>query len=295
MLKHEEKVFTYNEALPIWTIPKLPEVITFKNPSYEALLFRLLLGTINITHNHEKIIIKQRANYSILGIEQNTVLSSRNIQNCLGALNQVESVNTYFKRNRKNTDVFEQVLLEFTNYFFQRDKGAHTTAFVHLYRCIEYMSYCFPLIYASKTQDYSGTYKSLKNFLSGEQKSELKFFKAFQATLMGSSFLNSKIHLDIVSPTSDMKDIFNEIIRELCRGNIDSDSGGVITIKYEAFFDFIINLRNRYFHFMTGTNMKNISSKDISMDYFFKSVNEQIANWISLIYFEICRFGIENI
>jgi len=57
----------------------------------------------------------------------------------------------------------------------------------------------------------------------------------------------------------------------------------------------VITMRNRYFHMLNGIERTNITSEKIQMDFFFKTFNEIAVNWLSFVYFEITKFGIEQI
>lgn len=247
-------------------------------------------------NNNDMKLIKQRVNYAHLGTKLNKKLSSSSISDCqLPISNNVQNFNLYIKRNRKNTLMFSKLLFEFSNFFYQKQKYSSIAAFVHLYRCIEYISYCFPLVYTSKAGDYKGTYDALKSFFSEEQKSELKFFKVFQNTLVDATILNLQLSIDIKAPDANMRNEFERILDDLCIGIPHSINSGSLTINYANLFDLIISLRNRYFHMLAGDNKKNIDTIKANMDYLFDSVNDHIANWIAFIYFEITRFGVENI
>jgi hypothetical protein len=46
---------------------------------------------------------------------------------------------------------------------------------------------------------------------------------------------------------------------------------------------------------LNGIERTNITSEKIQMDFFFKTFNEIAVNWLSFVYFEITKFGIEQI
>lgn len=295
-IQYQDKIFTYYDPLSLRSINVLPEVLTFNNPSKEALLFRLLLGTINISNNYDMFKIKQRINYAQLGTKTVGRLSALSIGDCqIPLLDNKDNFTKYMKRNRTNHEIYDKLLFEFSNYFYQKSKDSNIAAFVHLYRCIEFISYTFPLVYASKSNNYHGTYKALKSFFSEEQKSELKFFKAFQKSLIDESILNLQLVLDIITPDEEMGNRINAILRDVCFGLHSTDNGTSISINYGSLFDFIITLRNRYFHMLTGSGNRNIDDTSICIEYLFKSINDHVANWIAYIYYEITKFGFESL
>ena len=81
-------------------------------------------------------------------------------------------------------------------------------SFVHIYRTLEFMSYSFPMIYASKSMDYRGSYEHLKKFMNGDSDGELKFFKTFLKELFKNNILleNKKLK-------NETKEIVNKILK----------------------------------------------------------------------------------
>ncbi|AVQ98369.1 hypothetical protein OBCHQ24_04870 [Oceanobacillus iheyensis] len=292
---YESNIYIYEDAIPKRSEHLLPNVLTFDNPTRESVLLRLLLGTLNVTNKLDDIHIKQRINYSHLGMKTVTNLSKKSLADCqLNIYEDIDNFNRYIRRNRRNTAIFENLLFEYTSFIHQKMRKAHISGFVHLYRCIEYISYTFPLIYASKSTDYKGTFDALSSFFSN-QKSELKFFKKFQETLIGNDVLSLTVSLPINAPNVEMIDKFKSIItNNICRGILFDIRGNTLILEYKDLFDFIITLRNRYFHMLEGDGKRNIKEIDVSMDLFFETVNEVVANWIAYIYFEITKFGLEN-
>lgn len=293
--EYTDNIYIYTDAIPQRSQHLLPEVMKFSNPSKEAILYRLLLGTIDIRNKHNDIFVKQRTNYAHIGTKKVNRLGYKSIEDSeIVVYQDIENFNIYFKRNRKNTHIFENLLFEFSNFITQREKGSHISGFVHLYRCIEYISYTFPLIYAAKSNDFKGTYTTLQSFFA-EQKSELKFFKIFQKTLFDNSILESPISIRINAPNNDMGEKFKNIIEGICTGFPIEVSETELILNFEHIHDFILTLRNRYFHMLEGDNKRNIKAIDVDMDILFETVNEVVANWISYIYFEITKFGIESL
>jgi len=81
------------------------------------------------------------------------------------------------------------------------------------------------------------------------------------------------------------------IIQRLCSDLKPSTDGSVVEIRYLYLLDFMINLRNRYFHFQYDRS-DNISNLQFDSEAFFESLNDKFANWLALIYFEIMTQGV---
>lgn len=156
--------------------------------SYEAVLIRLLCGTVKIKYQIAGNEIKkdQRRNYTIPGDEENVSFSNAIIKKFFAFEHfrklEKKSIDRYLNNNRRNTFVHAELLSELTSAMIWAEISP-VEAFVHIYRALEFMSYSFPLIYAAKSMDYRGSYNNLKKFMNGDQDGELKFFKTFLSEL----------------------------------------------------------------------------------------------------------------
>ena len=182
-----------NNALPI------EMVISDRIPN-EAILIRLLCGTLKLKYplNGRDVEIEQRKNYSIPGIGENNGFKYKIIRDFFSfdhfRKTEKKSIDKYLNSNRRNFFVHSEVLSELTSAIIWM-KSSPIESFVHIYRALEFMSYSFPLIYASKSMDYRGSYGNLKKFMSGDSDGELKFFKIFLKELFKIIFcfsMNSK-------------------------------------------------------------------------------------------------------
>ena len=117
------------------------------------------------------------------------------------------------------------------------------------------MSYSFPLMYASKTRNYRGTYNSLKNFLKGDSDGELKFFERFLDELLQDSVTDQFLfEVDINSENiEELKQEFQEFF------NIDIFvfEENVLNFKFKNVMKMFLEIRNRYFHMLLGKGKNN--------------------------------------
>lgn len=298
-MKFDSGHFIYYDALPLWSRDNIPHQLQLTIPSHAAVLIRLLLGTLNLESKSSLgLRISQRVNYSRLGISQAKPDSRALFDSDLDIRADIEGFNKYLVRSRKNYVIYEAVLAEFSNFFIQKHRGSHVAGFVHLYRCLEQMSFSFPLIYAISSNSFKGSYESLKSYFlkTGTRGSELVFFKAFQAEVIDDAILSQPVDLKVKASDSTMLTLFNNIIVELCDSLAPTvDTGtGFSTISYKHLFEFFLRLRNRFFHYSSGSDKSNISSLGMDCDMFFETLNEILANWLSFICFEIFRIGFEN-
>lgn len=289
--------FSYHECIESRFLRHIkPEFSFSATPSNEAILIRLLLGTLKVTNLYTTDSFDQNNNYSILGIQTNSSLSSSIITNCLSPDYNINDVCKYIEKTKYvNNDFYLNLLEELSSYFYKKSKYSHTTCFLHLYRSIEYISYSFPLIYASISRDFYGSFNKLKNYFD-TSKSELVFFDEFIKKLLDIELLETPLtfNFDTLSPEVN-RNHFQIIKQILSTANIDNEVTNVsITTTYQNLLNLSINLRNRYFHFAVGGQRNIRPTEIIENDIFFSLINEELLNWISMIYFKILSASINK-
>jgi len=277
---------------------KIPEGLLLTAPSSEAVILRLLMGGLRLKQPSisSKLII-QNKNYTKLPFEASTKLSLSSINNvfCVDLTESEarDSCNKYFLKNRKNTFVHDQILFELTSYFVEEAKSP-IAAFVHLYRSLEFMSYSFPMIYASASRDYRGTYTSLKKFMGGDAAGELAFMKNFIRELFKDSRILS-YPFDIEVPIDNI-----EIVRKECEVAfkeqvVCSFEDSTFSIEFQHMMALFITLRNRYFHFLIGSNNNNFISRDYDINELFEAFNPHFINWIAIVFSKIVQHGFDTL
>lgn len=289
--------FRFSSSLPDEN--NLPKRLRLNDVSYEEYtIIRLIIGTLDIEHALSGDIIEQRKDFSKLSFQINARQNKTIISDCINPLkiNEFEKYISHVQYNNKR--FYQNLLSEFSNYFYFSNKGSNTTAFLHLYRSLEYISFTFPLIFTSIANDYFGAFEQLKSYFSTAN-SELKFFNNFINKLYSDSLiLDTHLNFLIVAPNDALKERYFKIIRSLVNSNnikafSEFDN---LAISYGSLLDFVINLRNRYFHFLSGTYQSNISSKEIpESDCFFAIINDHIFNWLSFILISIIKKKIVSI
>ena len=283
--------YTFQEAIDGRFIRHLrPEFDFGGSISQESTLIRLLVGTVSVSNNYSTDSFDQFNNYSVLGISENTTVSTRPIKECIEPVGKLTQLCTYLdKTKNSNNDYFLNLLEELTSYFYKKSKTSYTTAFIHLYRSIEYISYSFPLIYASVSKEYYGSFNKLKNYFD-TSKSELLFFDEFTKKVLDDSLLDTPLTFNFNTLSNTINRNHFQIIKKiLTTERIDNEIPNVsITTSYKHLLKLTIDLRNRYFHFAIGSGKRNIRGTEIiENDVFFSIINESVMNWIAIIYFEI--------
>ena len=284
--------FDYIENLDNVDLLNLPDSLRLnQTPSSEAVLFRLLLGSLSLKPNEAESIIEQKIYYGQL----KETFEDHDFQNPMQFWASpsfgLSDLDHYFKKNRSNKTLFDELLIEFSLFFVQKKRNNHTSAFLHLYRGLEYMSYSFPISFASRTNRYFTSFDTFKRFFINKEDGQLKFFREFIKSLFEKRFLENRLKLD----TYVGNDFFDKrklsIIKKLCSDFKYSTDGAVVEIEYVYLLDFMIAVRNRYFHFQYDRS-DNISNLHFDSESFFASLNDKFANWLTLIYLEIMTQGI---
>ena len=262
----------------------------------EAYLVRLLTGTLKIRNTFTGEEIAQQINYSRLGREFKRIPSTKPIKDALSSPLKIDDLENYLiKTNHINNSYYNLLLEEFCSYFISCGRNSHTKAFLHLYRVLEYISYSFPLIYSSYSRDYFGTYNKLKNYFD-TSKSELLFFDSFTEKILDNLLLDAELEFDFTSlPTILSRNYYQIIKKYIDASNLIVDNpNNNLSFQYRLFIKLIIDIRNRYFHFAIGGQRNIKSTEIIESDYFFKLINEEVINWITIVYFEILNHSISQ-
>lgn len=292
----QKGIYIYEDGLSNINNATLPnELVISERISNEAVLIRLLCGTLKIKYfidEDQKEIVQSR-NYSIPGNEDNSIYKNKILKDFFSFANfretEKKDVNKYINSNRRNHFIHEHLLTELTSAIIWIDSSP-IESFVHIYRALEFMSYSFPLIYASKSMDYRGSYEKLKKFMSGDSDGELKFFKLFLTELFRGNML-FQYEFDIFFMNGDEIPIKNELVRIISTPYYTFD-GNTMKIRFANIADLLITLRNRYFHMLVGKGTDNFY--DISYDKrdIFKAMNSVFINWLSMIYKEIVSYSV---
>lgn len=280
------------EALPLRVAKNLPtslRVSATKPTYYKSLTLRLLTGTINIECKKTSKIIEQRNNYSTLSFTPNTAAFKKSLMLAIPC-NLIE-YNDHLKRTlNRNFTFHRDIYFEFCGYFFQRGEGNEIGAFVHLYRILERIAYCLPLMWAAKAQDYKGTFDMLKSYFNDPKIGELKILKKFIADFVDDSYRKVQVTLNVHSIYPDWQKRYFKVLFDLLENSpslVSYTPNSQITVHFEALLDLMITIRNRYFHALTGQSNSFDCEQIVDSNEFFAILNEDLANWLSFLIIQI--------
>lgn len=143
----QKGIYIYEDNLKNIKNENLPsELVVSDRSSNEAILIRLLCGTLNIKYfiEEEEFRINQNSNYSVPGTEENSTFKNKIIKDFFSFENyrnlEKKAIDKYINLNRKNYFVHEELLFELTGAIIWM-KSSSIESFVHIYRSLEFISY----------------------------------------------------------------------------------------------------------------------------------------------------------
>lgn len=274
--------------------------LRIENNSSILNIFRIISGSINIEDTYTTKVYKLRKNHIKFPTELNSKLTSKTVLNNFPEEVTLEDLNNYFQKAKSNVKFYKSIEVELIKCIIAFEENRILESFFYLYRIIEGISYSIPLIYVSKNSDYNKTYKDLQSFFGKDKEGELGFFKRFVSeTFKDEDFYKSNIEIDLLE--IDLEEIrgryysiyLSKMQEKSVISKIENES---IKIKFIGFYDFLIVLRNRFFHNSKGSWRENLESTELLYpDLFFKPLIKHGINWVSLILFEIIKVDFAKI
>lgn len=272
--------------------------VALNNRSTILSILRIISGTLNCEDTYFNKKYKFRTNYIELPYSDNSIINQSTISDLFPEEVTLSDLNIFFRRSFQNTSFFKSIEVELTKCIIANKDESYIEAFIFLYRIIEGICYSIPLIYTSKATDFKSSYSSLKSFFSSNSKDgELSFFRKFISTVYADEdFFRSSIDLNlgVIDLEEIRREYFSVYKERVKRGNLmDETENEELNIGFVGFYDFIIEIRNRYFHFLQGSYHNNISSEEVQYpNLFFKPIINHGLNWVSILLFEIIKFDI---
>lgn len=294
------------EPLRLEIANTLPSTLQTTNPLfYKALVLRLLTGTLDIECSLTGKIIKQRVNYFALSNIKSRV-ARRTITNAITPFTFNEFDLFILRTNNNNFQFYRDIYFEFNNYFFQKEAKNEVLAFIHLYRVLERVAYCFPLMWAARARNYEQTFDKLKLFFSDPKIGELGIFKKFISEFIDNTAKQIQTTLNIHSLHPDWQSRYYNILSQIIGRLKISDPArpnrtiqytphsftpnSQIVIHFEVLIDLIIEVRNRFFHALTGHSNSFNCEEIVDANEFFRILNESTVTWLSYITSQIMEF-----
>lgn len=295
MTEYTLGTYKYRCTDDIYKLDKLPEQLKMNHISACGVLLELMMGGISILNHHNKILAIQKLNFTKLPYATQEELTYQHFNDTLSTdiLDQSCCMicNKFLTHDKRNNFVYEHILNELTQFFIS-NRLSSCEGFVHLYRTLEFISYSFPLIYASKSRDYRGTYNSLKKLLNGDSGGELNFFKKFLNELFRNDIAYQflfEVYID-----SDHIDELKKEFQEIFQTDIFSFEENTLMFKFKNVSELFIEIRNRYFHMLLGQGKNNFLNMNYNKSDLFQSLNPVFLNWLVIIFIKIIQHGLES-
>lgn len=254
--------------------------------SFEAATIRLLAGCADVVERSGATLVAQRTNLMVLGTASVRVQTEGGVRQLLRRMDlDWRAVDSHLRRNLRHQRYFKQVAFELIEYFVRTKQGEHTLAFLHSYRLLERISFVFPLLYAVRSDEYTGAFAALREYFKGGVESELALLRKFQDQSIDSADRQAPSHFDFSNLDRDFSRPSFEVVKRCTPASeIASDTYPTLSFSSGALLSLMINLRNRYFHF-SSSNETNISLDEIgNSDDFFGLLNGSFINWLGVIF-----------
>lgn len=253
--------------------------------SFQYLLARLLIGAMRLTkggtHVHQ-------------GTDYSTLPQSTQTKEPIGAFFdflQSASIGGTSQRYVKvtladNRDFFRELLAEFANHFLQTRRGNHATAFVHLYRILERISYSVPLLYCATQKDFVGTYNDLKALFKDDASGELGLFKKFleQGRFIDRLKLDATLPITFISANGHQNAHF-ALTGRLYKNFQSTDAAThQMELQFKNIPSFLVTVRNRLFHARTGDGQSNVKMQEVlDIDEYLGCINPIFCNFLAIV------------
>lgn len=264
-----------------------------------ALIFRVLSGSCQMTslNTDESAVLTKNYFYSDIRNNESSSLSFFDEFDEGLALSDYERA--VKKTGWNNRKFYGPFLSELASCVYHEEGGRHTSAFVHLYRSYEHLSYAFPMIYASRTNDYVGTFDNLRKWMNNDSDGnvgELKFHKTFVVSLFKDMpELARTIDVEINTKQEFREPIFKALAEKIA-GWKSPDSYTSATVRpdrlaipFSEYHSFFVTLRHRFFHY-SNARRDNIGLDDIvEADLLFSFINKITLNYIATIFHGVVK------
>ena len=262
-------------------------------------VFRLLSGTVSCLDQYRQKRHIFNLNFLDLPYNKNLQFNAKTILKNFPDEVKIKDLDVYVKKARNNIKFYDSIEVELLKCLIANDEKRYLESFFYLYRVIEGISYTVPLMYVSKNKDYTKTYHELQSFFGKDKDGELAFFKRFVSeTFHKEDFYRSNISINMRDiDVEDIIPIYYEIYLKKIneRSIVEQIENESINVKFIGFYEFLIELRNRFFHNSKGGWQANLESTNLLFpDLFFKPLIGHGINWVAIILFEVMKNDLDK-
>lgn len=255
---------------------------------YKIELYRLLTGVSAFKCDFTGTTIHQKSNFSKLPFKYSKNLNPKIGRNI--SMDTKKLINSL--SNQNNRGFYDEILKEFYCYFYEYNLNNHLSCFVHLYRILERIAICIPLVYAASTPNYQGVFNDFKKYFLDNKIGELKVLEKFIPSFIDSNILNMKFQLNFEPLANNWHENHFNAIKKINLHESASPYSN-LEFKYEKILSLIINIRNKYFHALTGANNSFKANEIIHSNEFFKTINPVCCNWLGYIIIQVLKLEVQ--
>lgn len=280
---------------------KFPEELLSAQPlSHMLNCAKLLHGRADIKVHSSNKLIKCRKNYSTLKRTRDGIRGETFVRDIFGSdITESEGAALVSGLKRQNTAFFKKLEVELTYCCANHLTNNPLTAFLHLYRAIEKIAVAFPLTYISSQADFERSLEALRSYFA-DDKGELAFARKFSERVAAASTTLNEYDVEFSTYLEDVGE-FEILTREIgrcCPGYLEETvdvSLGKFSIEFIKVSSFIIDSRNRLFHF-SNSGQKNFDIDRIGgVSELCRMLVEGGLHWLALSFDEVLQKQTERI
>ncbi|MGE8147289.1 hypothetical protein ACQKP7_19150 [Pseudomonas frederiksbergensis] len=187
--------------------------------------------------------------------------------------------------NFKNPVIHRNICNELKNVFGYQSEKNHIGCFLHIYRIVEQIALCLPIVSIIKKGGFNNTFSEFKGLIEGGAKSDLAVLKKYSRYHLDGSVANSVAKLSF-SRTGNPQQNIGVVKRYIKAEDIVSETVDSIEIKYMHIDALIIGFRNQFFHYLF--HEKNLSIMDLECpDEFLEVCNPIFINYFAFLFHEL--------
>lgn len=255
-------------------------------------LFRTLLGGVRIDLKGGKSALQER-NFFVLGSPPRQGFSlGPDILRAFPGLGMQDrngnflsytlacSLDEFFRATGTNKGFFEVLLNEIARSVVCSKNDNDLSGFVYIYRALEHMSYALPFFHARHSTNYVKAFNDLRTLISSGD-GELKFCDKF----IGHIFAHDAViasHKYELQFDPIYRSSFEKYIKNTHSRHATVTSAGV-EIEFKKAFGFLVDVRNKFFHHLSGSNQSASSKEIVDADAFFRPINAIAWSLIALV------------
>ncbi len=182
----------------------------------------------------------------------------------------------------KNYSLHKNIFHETTNAYGHHLNENHISCFVHIYRTIEQIALCLPIISIINKSGIQNTFSEFRQLFDIKAKSDLSVLKKYTRDYLDKTVADQTVIFDFSTTTRPRQNV--EVLKKFAEEVVNTTNSS-IEVKYKHLDSIIVGFRNQFFHYLPFE--KNLSITDISSpDDFLKVCNPIFMNFLGYLYYE---------